>query len=86
MRAGAEGLAAGRAGALRFATLSLALSFRESSDFAVTGMASTAVSARVKAARRVACGVIKLVLDFMACSPFFITASRLDRALHGRRD
>jgi hypothetical protein len=40
-------------------------------DVAVTGMASTAVSAKEKAARRVACGVIKLALDFINCSPFY---------------
>jgi hypothetical protein len=70
LRAGAEGLAAEWAGALGFDTRSLAFSVRESTDVAVTGTASTAVSATAKAERRVASGVIKLALDFINCSPF----------------
>jgi hypothetical protein len=86
VRAGAGVLAAGCDVALWFTTLSLAFSFRVSAGFAVTGMASTAVTARAKAERRIASGVIKLALDFIICSPSFITASRLYKATIGVRD
>jgi hypothetical protein len=38
-------------------------------------MPSTTVSARAKAASRVACDIIKVAVDFISCSPLFITAS-----------
>jgi hypothetical protein len=48
------------------------------------GVASTAVIAKVKAAKRVACGVIEPAVDFMSCFPFFITASCQLRAIQRR--
>jgi hypothetical protein len=44
---------------------------------AVACMPIMAVIAKVKAAKRVACGVIEPAVDFMSCFPFFITASYL---------
>jgi hypothetical protein len=74
LRAGADGLAAGRAEPPR--TLALALSF-ELMDFAAIGMQSTVVSATANAARRVAWEFVRWVVDFMAFSPLFGTASHL---------
>jgi hypothetical protein len=74
LRAGAEGLAAGRAEPPR--TLALALSF-ELMDLAATGIPSTAVSAIANAARRVAWEFVRWVVDFMTFSPLFGTASHL---------
>jgi len=53
----------------------LAFSFRESTDFALTGTASVAASARTNDARRAARDVIKRSVDFISFLLFFLTAS-----------
>jgi hypothetical protein len=57
--------------------------FGESMDRAVPCAASTAVSAKAKAAERVALRAIEPAVDFMSCFSFFITASYRLRAVKG---